>query len=1458
MTSSMLTGERRFTSARRGGLTVLGKVAVPKPLNLPSQRLENHGQDPGVEIVPKGTLSWGSKTSSSTPNAWTSSTLSPNADGGTSLPSRPSTAGSDKTHEPSMSAWTSNSRPSSASGALSSSQASLTSLRPRSAEPRPGSSQLSRFAESGSNIQTAWGPGSSAERLAVLNAKNDGFSLSSGDFPSLGSEKDNREKTSEPQEHDFQNGEVDTWRRDGPQHVDNGTHVWQGDPHQFSNSDVRPQHFDAWHGPMPPPTGVWYRGHPGAPPYGPHVGPGGFQFEQYPYYGPHQIPHLANSQPVPSQGHGPRGSHPRSNDLYRAQMPDTCIHPGMPFRPGYYPGPVAFEGYYGPPMGYYNSSERDISLMGMPTGPAVLNRYPAPNVQDANHSHARAARHGGANNTFLQEHGEPAHPDCARQPYKVLLKHHGECDRGVGGEDRKWPTPAITVHGERRFQPGGMKNEWEVCSSDEAMIENSNLQDVDNQRGDFSDNVKFKSVEGLDNVRTAPDNWVGRSVTTESTHKMTMQRGPVLAVAGNESNLMKKIEGLNAKVRGHESHFDSRSDEQSRAYVNSKVDNFIGDESRSSSKHFETTHASDISRTSYHGTQGRSDHYPAKAKFNHHDDGWRKQPLSAECSSMCASHSTVPSSSVQSNISYPQIEDMKHTLSSAQEKDEKEFMPESFDGQTQRAKKEELEKRALQLRKEEEERTREQKAKALAKLEELNRRMQGGDDASSTQKSEKAKQEQVQCALIESPDEPLSTKPDDVVEVNERIPPSQGDETADLQPMIEQGPTLTHQQEFGLAGPKQLTLPPSDRYSKQRQNVSLPSQGDETAVFQPMIEHSPTLTRQEDLNTASAKQPTLPSSDIHNKRTAGHKQRQNVAIHKDLNRPSAPSMGTSDPPKNYSDASTDGDILGGESKNPIAISTLTESGLQQRKKGNRNGKNKQKMDDTRSIPAASLPTAMQADSTTGKSSENEVLVISSVRATIKSDNVLQISEPHTLSKEGHGRVNDQRKPQHPHRISRNQRGNRFGDKSHGSDAVVWAPVQPQAKHVSDIESSQKKVLPDDHTTPTMGDNVMHRSSHDNSSKSKRAEMERYVPKPIAKEMAQQASGHQHHTSLTFGTHTVSVNADSNLDGWGMPIDTGAQHVSFGTVDEVGSTTGKGKLSSSTRQDCDKSTVKAARSDNGRNSRNSETGRNHSQPVVVQETKEMDKTAVGAKENRVTVSHWKPKSYVNAPPHCENQNEVQDEVYVKQQREEPRREVKQHSQKREEPRREGKLHSQQREEPRREGKQHSQQWEEPRREGKQHSQKWEEPRREGNQHSYRGGRPFSPNQPPPVGLNDEDFPAETQHSRRFTSSGFRRGGTQSHHHISRGGGESSEDWSAGPEDNREMRRYNNNNNNNKNNSNNMHYEYQPVGQHNNKSGNSGVPAAFSSQNAAPKYRETGHSRRGSRSNFYERRGTANYD
>lgn len=131
-------------------------------------------------LIDRGSIGWGSRPSSSASNPWGSSTLSPNADGSASSPSqlsgrpssagsgsRPSTAGSERTLERPANAWGPSSRPSSASGVLPSTQTS-TSLRPHSAETRPSSSQLSRFAEPVSDSSLARGPSGTAERMVCF------------------------------------------------------------------------------------------------------------------------------------------------------------------------------------------------------------------------------------------------------------------------------------------------------------------------------------------------------------------------------------------------------------------------------------------------------------------------------------------------------------------------------------------------------------------------------------------------------------------------------------------------------------------------------------------------------------------------------------------------------------------------------------------------------------------------------------------------------------------------------------------------------------------------------------------------------------------------------------------------------------------------------------------------------------------------------------------------------------------------------------------------------------------------------------------------------------------------------------------------------------------------------------------------------------------------------------------
>lgn len=84
-------------------------------------------------------------------------------------------AGSERAQEPVSNAWGQKSRPSSASGVLSSNQTPVTSLRPRSADTRPGSSQLSRFAESSPESSVAWGAIHTAEKLVCSILPGKGY-----------------------------------------------------------------------------------------------------------------------------------------------------------------------------------------------------------------------------------------------------------------------------------------------------------------------------------------------------------------------------------------------------------------------------------------------------------------------------------------------------------------------------------------------------------------------------------------------------------------------------------------------------------------------------------------------------------------------------------------------------------------------------------------------------------------------------------------------------------------------------------------------------------------------------------------------------------------------------------------------------------------------------------------------------------------------------------------------------------------------------------------------------------------------------------------------------------------------------------------------------------------------------------------------------------------------------------
>ncbi|XWS37510.1 hypothetical protein CRYUN_Cryun19dG0049000 [Craigia yunnanensis] len=1195
-------------------MTVLGKVAVPKPINLPSQRLENHGLDPNVEIVPKGTLSWGSKSSSSS-NAWGSSTLSP--DGGSSSPShisarpssggsgtRPSTAGSDRAHEP-ANAWGSNSRPSSASGTLASNQTSLASLRPRSAETRPGSSQLSRFAEAVPENSGAWSVAGTAEKLGMTSSKNDGFSLTSGDFPSLGSEKDTSGKNVELQEHGSQgrpgsssgvspmkertgtsivvdisvnanlkSGNANSWRRDNPAFSEDGVRPsmekWHADPqgpHPYPNTGIPPQHYDAWHGPPinNHPAGVWYRGPPAGPPYGPRVTPGGFPLEPFPYYRP-QIPGsaLANPQPVPSPGVGPRGPHPKNGDMYRGPMPDAFIHPGMPIRPAFYPGPVpvAYEGYYGPPMGYCNSNERDIPFMGMPAGPSAHNRYPGQNAPDLGGFHARPSGYGPPGKALAAEHFESGHPHDTRGPFKVLLKQHGgwqEKDEEHRLEDN------VTANVEKSDQKrtSSWENDWKADQRKEeevnirTVVEEAFTQIIDQHGGD-SILGKVKTSEGVENAK-AYGNIAGKKMDH-----------PEVPAAAKDSSLIQKIEGLNAKARASDGRYESisvcnREEQKNKSQVvNAKAKHFANEVATGSRAVFPdrapasgmtgptsnevgvsagdkcldlpAVAGAGINRKCTHSMHGRTDHR-GRGRYNSQDvDGWRKKPPFTDSSNVkSTTHSENPSdANVQDYMSleaseksgsYPQLRDegesmppvhdpgdsqaqraMMMELANVQDymsleaseksgsypqlRDEGESMPpvhDPGDSQAQRAMMMELAKqRVKQREREEEERARDQKVKALAKLEELNRRTQTAEGL--TQK------------LESFPDSALQNKQEESQTFAEETVLSSRSEVTSLIS------NTTVVADAGQSSTGELEKPTF--LSNQQPLVSTKNVHKATAD-----KHDHSLPLQQRVNNADAalhNHPQVSAGSTSKQKRVGYKKKDYNSLDKSSSEKYI-FASTTELPNIYTDAAVDVAPSAEAVINEIAsisesISTqnvVNEPSMHRKRKNNRSGKKEASSKDT--LPSGiSNETNLTTSSVEGskpKSSECELDPSSFQSLTDSKDGNRSSDQDSAFpNEEAYGQVSNQWKFQHSQRLPRNPQAHRAT--AHSGDAVVWAPVRSHNKAGVTEEVSHKSVV------EAVAPQAKNDAQVQNNPKNKRSEIERYIPKPAAKEMAQQVISQQ--------------------------------------------------------------------------------------------------------------------------------------------------------------------------------------------------------------------------------------------------------------------------------------------------------------------------------------------------------------
>lgn len=403
---------------------------------------------------------------------------------------------------------------------------------------------------------------------------------------------------------------ANSWRRDQREDaIPSGVEKWQTDPQLYPNSGIPPHHFEAWHGPpvTNPPGAVWFRGPPGGHPYGPPVGPGAFPMEPFPYYHP-QMPAttLANPQPGPPPGGGPRGHHPNNGDLYRPHMTDAYIRPGMPIRPGFYPGPVAYEGYYSGTMGYCNSNERDVPFMGMATGPPIYNRFSTQNAPEPTSiSQGRSGGYGSTGKTMVPEHMESGHPHDTRGPYKVLLKQQNDWD-GENGERKGEGTIATNAAAciEKGDQPGmsSWENDWRSDYRNDEEISLRKMapsQETSSQTHDVRCSpvlFKAKSPKNMGNMKAMDD--TSASNLEYASSGSPEVPGSVSAVS-KDSTLIKKIEGLNAKARVSDRQHDitsvsSREGQNNKFLVHNAKANHPADEGGRGFVYTERIHATGI------------------------------------------------------------------------------------------------------------------------------------------------------------------------------------------------------------------------------------------------------------------------------------------------------------------------------------------------------------------------------------------------------------------------------------------------------------------------------------------------------------------------------------------------------------------------------------------------------------------------------------------------------------------------------------------------------------------------------------------------------------------------------------------------------------------------------------------------------------------------------------------------
>jgi len=450
--------------------------------------------------------------------------------------------------------------------------------------------------------------------------------------------------------------------------------------------------------------------------------------------------------------------------------------------------------------------------------------------------------------------------------------------------------------------------------------------------------------------------------------------------------------------------------------------------------------------------------------------------------------------------------------------------------------------RAKLLPQAEEEWTREQKAKALAKLEELNRQTLA---ESSNQKSNHAPQQKIDVLNSKQESGAVTmTTADTSVEASSANSARHSE-------------TVKQVDDSGIKKPGDST----DLSS----NVA--AQASHSAIQSSLVPQTQSLSVEQETD-ATSKITLGTTSYVQHNTIAKQKQ---VGYRKKHSNPHENNMGGKQITPSGTRSPKDTSKIAVNASRNDTLPNSEDLPVQYKKKNNRSARNTytNKLDEglTSSNLASSPHTERSSEKlhaesgkTKPSTSVEETISVPSERSneTVGTPDMPVNQGLSETTDEGCGRVSNQWKPHPQRKTVRNPQPNKPVSKYHVTEAVMWAPVKPSSKNETSDEVNENSMSEPTKPSGKSGNDLQ------NGLKAKRAEIDRYVPKPAAKELSQQANSQQTPPALNQA-------ASGDMTG---KFDTGSPSVVSGRLD--GPIVGKAAASSDNR--------------NGENLKHSKNGR----------------------------------------------------------------------------------------------------------------------------------------------------------------------------------------------------------------------------------------------------------------------------